>query len=121
MKCPDIETLIALASGRGSSDAADVILHIAACPDCRRNMKIVHETMMTPKWQNPKIVELRQPKQEGGRCSVCGNFYKSKSAIAHTCVEDGCEELICFDCWMRLQVRRCPKHAKAAGYETKIV
>lgn len=111
MKCPDIETLIAMASGKGGSETADVMLHVAECSDCRQNLKIIHETMLATKWKNPTFETSRPTQPEGGRCSVCGTFYKSRSALVHTCVEKGCEEPICFDCWMRLGVRQCPKHA----------
>lgn len=47
----------------------------------------------------------------GGVCSVCGTFYKSKASLRETCTAKGCEEPICFDCWNRLGVRKCPEHA----------
>ena len=47
---------------------------------------------------------------EGGTCSVCGTFYKSKKSLEQTCSADGCEASICFDCWNRLGVRTCPAH-----------
>ena len=47
----------------------------------------------------------------GGICSVCGTFYKSKKSLSQTCTADGCEEPICFDCWNRLGIRKCSKHA----------
>ena len=47
----------------------------------------------------------------GGTCSVCGTFYKSKKSLEQTCSEDGCEAAICFDCWNRLGVRKCPAHS----------
>ena len=48
----------------------------------------------------------------GGICSVCGTYYKSKASLRQTCSEKGCEAAICFDCWNRLGVRKCPEHAK---------
>ena len=48
----------------------------------------------------------------GGTCSVCGTYYKSKASLKQTCSEKGCEAAICFDCWNRLGVRKCPEHAK---------
>lgn len=48
----------------------------------------------------------------GGVCSACGTAYKSKKSLEQTCTEAGCEEPICFDCWNRLGVRKCKKHAK---------
>lgn len=47
----------------------------------------------------------------GGVCSVCGTFYKSKKSLEQTCTEEGCTEPICFDCWNRLGIRKCPKHS----------
>ena len=47
----------------------------------------------------------------GGTCSVCGTFYRSKKSLEQKCSEAGCEEVICFDCWNRLGVRKCPAHA----------
>ncbi len=46
----------------------------------------------------------------GGVCSVCGGFYKSRKSLEQTCTEPGCEEAICFDCWNRRGVRKCPAH-----------
>lgn len=47
----------------------------------------------------------------GGTCSVCGTFYRSRGSLKQICTVDGCEEPICFDCWNRLGVRKCSKHA----------
>ena len=49
----------------------------------------------------------------GGTCSVCGTFYKTRDSLKNVCTAEGCEEPICFDCWTRLGVRHCKKHAKA--------
>jgi len=49
----------------------------------------------------------------GGVCSVCGTVYKSSDSLKQVCVAEGCEEPICFDCWTRLGIRKCPKHTKA--------
>ena len=111
MKCPDIETLIAIASGKGDPAAADVILHVAECSECRQNMKIIHETMMAPKWLNPKVEVVHQPDLEENCCSVCGTHYRSKSSLRQTCMEKGCRALICFDCWSK-GVRKCATHAE---------
>ena len=46
----------------------------------------------------------------GGTCSVCGTFYKSKKSLEQVCTADGCEAVICFDCWNRLGIRTCPVH-----------
>lgn len=48
----------------------------------------------------------------GGTCSVCGVMYKTNDSLKNVCTVDGCEEPICFDCWTRLGVRVCPKHAE---------
>ena len=47
----------------------------------------------------------------GGVCSVCGTFYRSRKSLAQACTAEGCEEVICYDCWNRLGIRRCPRHA----------
>lgn len=47
---------------------------------------------------------------QGGECSVCGTFYKTRESLKQTCQAEGCEEPICFDCWTRLGVRYCSKH-----------
>ena len=46
----------------------------------------------------------------GGVCSVCGVFYKSRKSLEQTCSAPGCEESICFDCWNRRGIRKCPAH-----------
>ena len=48
----------------------------------------------------------------GGVCSVCGEVYRSKGSLKHVCQEDGCEALICNDCWTRRGVRKCGGHSK---------
>lgn len=48
----------------------------------------------------------------GGVCSVCGTFYRSRASLVNVCTSEGCEEPICFDCWNRLGVRYCKKHAE---------
>lgn len=55
----------------------------------------------------------------GGVCSVCGVMYKTKDSLKNVCTADGCNEPICFDCWTRLGVRACPKHAKVVKSENK--
>ncbi len=49
----------------------------------------------------------------GGVCSVCGTFYRPQDSLRNFCTAAGCTEPICFDCWTRLGVRRCVKHAEA--------
>ncbi len=46
----------------------------------------------------------------GGTCDVCGEHYSSSLSLRHTCTEDGCEKLICNDCWTRRKVRFCKAH-----------
>ncbi len=58
-----------------------------------------------------KYLESSKSGAKGGTCSVCGTFYKSAGSLKNTCTHEGCEEPICFDCWTRLGVRRCKKHA----------
>ncbi len=56
---------------------------------------------------------LEQKKREtagDGVCSACGETYRSKLSLKHTCQADGCEEPICNDCWTRLGVRFCNAH-----------
>ena len=58
-------------------------------------------------------VYLEEKKREnagGGTCSVCGEVYRSRQSLRHTCQENGCEEPICNDCWTRLGVRKCGAH-----------
>lgn len=47
----------------------------------------------------------------GGTCSVCGTRYRTAGSLKHRCEAEGCVEKICFDCWTRRGVRRCPEHA----------
>ena len=53
----------------------------------------------------------REASTSGGTCAVCGTFYRSRSSLSHVCSADGCEEPICFDCWIRRKIRLCPAHA----------
>ena len=56
---------------------------------------------------------LEEKKREaggGGVCSVCGEVYRSRLSLKHTCQHDGCEEPICNDCWTRRGVRFCKAH-----------
>ncbi len=46
----------------------------------------------------------------GGTCDVCGERYSSRLSLKHVCTEDGCEALICNDCWTRRKVRFCKEH-----------
>ena len=47
---------------------------------------------------------------DGGVCSVCGTFYRTRDSLKNFCTEDDCGEPICFDCWTRLGIRKCKKH-----------
>lgn len=51
MKCPDIETLISYATSPDGCD--DIANHILECSECRKNLEIIHETMLAEKWANP--------------------------------------------------------------------
>ena len=46
----------------------------------------------------------------GGVCDACGERYASRASLRHVCTEDGCEALICNDCWTRRKVRFCKAH-----------
>jgi len=46
----------------------------------------------------------------GGDCSFCGEHYASDLSLKHVCTEDGCEAVICNDCWTRRKVRFCKDH-----------
>lgn len=59
-------------------------------------------------------LERSKQASEGGVCSVCGTFYRSRSSLKNVCTADGCEAPICFDCWTRRQVRTCPAHTPKA-------
>lgn len=48
--------------------------------------------------------------QGGGTCDVCGEHFASRLSLKHTCTEDGCEALICNDCWSRRKIRFCREH-----------
>jgi len=50
----------------------------------------------------------------GGVCSVCGETYRSRASLRHVCQADGCEEVICNDCWTRRGVRNCAAHGGVA-------
>ena len=58
------------------------------------------------------LEEKKRENAGGGVCSACGNVYRSRLSMKHTCQEDGCEELICNDCWTRLGIRKCRNHAE---------
>lgn len=60
-----------------------------------------------------RYLEQSKRAATGGTCSVCGTFYRTQDSLKNFCTEDGCSEPICFDCWTRLGVRRCAKHAEA--------
>lgn len=45
-----------------------------------------------------------------GVCSVCGTQYRTAGPLGQTCTAPGCEEKICFDCWMRRGIRKCAQH-----------
>ncbi len=55
----------------------------------------------------------------GGTCSVCGTRYRSAGSLEQRCEVEGCQERICFDCWTRLGVRRCPKHSDGTMSKAK--
>lgn len=59
------------------------------------------------------LEEKKRENASGGECSVCGEVYRSKLSLKHTCEEPGCENLICNDCWTRKKVRKCADHGKA--------
>ena len=57
-------------------------------------------------------LEQNRSRSVGGTCSVCGTFYRSKGSLEQSCTENGCGKAICFDCWTRKGVRKCPAHSK---------
>ena len=57
-------------------------------------------------------LERSKRSTSGGICSVCGTFYRTQGSLNNFCTEEGCSEPICFDCWTRLGIRRCAKHAE---------
>ena len=57
----------------------------------------------------------RSKAAEGGICSVCGTFYRSRSSLKQVCEHAGCEAVICFDCWTRRGVRACREHGGQAA------
>ncbi len=59
-----------------------------------------------------RYLEQSKRAATGGMCSVCGTFYRTQDSLKNICTEEGCNEPICFDCWTRLGVRRCAKHAE---------
>lgn len=47
---------------------------------------------------------------EGGTCSACGTFYRSKGSLQQAC--SVCGAPVCYDCWRRRGVRACKDHAE---------
>lgn len=45
-----------------------------------------------------------------GVCSVCGTQYRAGGSLGQTCTARGCNEKICFDCWVRRGVHQCLQH-----------
>jgi len=43
-------------------------------------------------------------------CSSCRKV-TPQSSLKYCCSQDGCENLICMDCWMRQGIRNCSKHS----------
>ena len=60
-----------------------------------------------------RYLERSKRAATGGTCSVCGTYYRTQDSLKNFCTAEGCEEPICFDCWTRLGIRRCAKHAEA--------
>ena len=60
-----------------------------------------------------RYLERSKRAATGGTCSVCGTYYRTQDSLKNICTAEGCEEPISFDCWTRLGIRRCAKHAEA--------
>lgn len=52
--CPEISTLISYALNPDSKENAEIAAHVFDCPDCQKNLEIIHETMLADKWSNPR-------------------------------------------------------------------
>ena len=62
MSCPDIETLISYATSPDGCD--DIASHVLECPECRKNLEIIHETMLAEKWTAPEMPP--EPNEQSG-------------------------------------------------------
>lgn len=62
---------------------------------------------------NAYLERSKQAAVEGGVCSACGTFYRSKGSLQQACTV--CGAPICFDCWQRLGVRTCKEHSGKAS------
>lgn len=52
--CPEISTLISFAPNPDAEENAEIAAHVFDCPDCQKNLEIIHETMLADKWSNPR-------------------------------------------------------------------
>lgn len=53
MSCPDIETLISFALSSNEGGYEEIAEHVLHCDECKRNLEIIHETMLAKKWDVP--------------------------------------------------------------------
>lgn len=58
--CPEISTLISYALKPEGEKYEEIAAHVFDCPDCQKNMEIIHETMLADKWCNPRLSEQDQ-------------------------------------------------------------
>lgn len=55
MNCPDISELISYALAPESEVYSDIAKHVLECPECRKNLEIVHETMLADRFVKSHI------------------------------------------------------------------
>lgn len=61
---------------------------------------------------NAFLERSKREAAEGGSCSACGTYYRSKGSLQQAC--EVCGAPVCYDCWMRKGVRRCRDHTQMA-------
>lgn len=59
------------------------------------------------------LARTKREAAEGGTCSACGTFYRSKGSLEQAC--SVCGAPVCYDCWRRLGRRTCEEHQADGG------
>lgn len=89
MNCPDISELISYALAPESEVYSDIAKHVLECPECRKNLEIVHETMLVGKWNNPKLPETGEEETKNDiNAAVVSNAHNGVNGHLHTAIRD---------------------------------
>lgn len=87
MSCPDIETLISFAMTSNEGGYEEIAIHILDCEVCKKNLEIIHETMLAKEWVATVNENKDSEASKVGTVKPCQDLVSNQDSRLQKCLK----------------------------------